>query len=585
MRLSISPQPGTPDASAYTQISFLGAPARRFGRISVVGSTSGPHPGKLYPYVSEPGGSFVPDEPFAAGERVRVRMQARGRLPALSDSFTVARPGPLNTTLPPCRPSQPSGVNCNPPQPPSPPQSPQTFKSRPDLAPPQLTVSTNRPGTASGDLFVAPFAAAPLPLGHGPAIFDGQGRLLWFDPIPGRTGVTSFHAQTVFGKPVLTWWQGQLIVPYPGMGMGQGVILDSSYRQIGVVVAGNGYQADLHDLVLTPRGTAWLTIYPPVMWNLSALGGAAQGSTIDGVVQEVDIRTGLVMFEWHALGHIPLLDTNVAPLADVVYDPFHVNSVAVSGPHSVLVSLRNTWAVYNVSTTTGKILWSLGGDHSTYRLSRDAIFTWQHDAQLHKGGIVTLFDDEAFGQTAGVPSRGLVLKLNPQAHAATLVRQYAHSPPVFARQGQGNLETLANGDAFIGWGSDAGSASEPQVAMSEFTAQGGLLFDAQFTRPVESYRAFRGLWTGTPVAPPDVAAQSAPGGQTTVYASWNGATQVARWQVLAGADPSHLSPVGTAARTGFETAITVASPGPYFEVQALDDSGKGLGTSHPIKAQ
>ncbi|HEV3228868.1 MAG TPA: arylsulfotransferase family protein [Solirubrobacteraceae bacterium] len=584
-RLSVSPQPGTPDASAYTQVSFLGARARQFGRIVVTGSVSGRHPGKLYPYAAAAGGSFVPDRPFAAGERVRVRMQARANLPALDYRFTIARPGPINATLPPCPPSRPRGGDCNPPTPPAPPQSPLTFRSRPDLMPPQLTVTANLPGAAAGDLFVAPFAAAALPLQHGPAIFDGQGNLVWFDPIPGRAGVANFRAQTVFGKPVLTWWQGQLIIPYPGMGLGQGVILDSSYRQIGAVIAGNGYQADLHDLVVTPQGTAWVTVYPPVLWNLQALGGAPQASTLDGVVQEIDIRTGLVMFEWHTFGHIPLLDTNVAPVANIVYDPFHVNSVQVSGPHSVLVSMRNTWAIYDVSTQTGKILWTLGGDHSSYKLASGAVFSWQHDAQLHSGGLVSLFDDESFGQTASVPSRGLVLKLDNRDRSATVVHQYLHIPPTFGRQGQGNLQTLGNGDAFVGWGADAGSTTEPYVAMSEFTAQGQLLFDAQFKRPVESYRALRQAWTGTPAAPPDVAAQSTGAGQTTVYASWNGATQVARWQVLAGSDAGHLASAGAPApRTGFETAIAVPSAGPFFEVQALDAAGRILGTSRPVQA-
>jgi hypothetical protein len=584
--LSVSPQPGTPDASAYTQISVLGARARQFGRITLSGSVSGRHPGKLYPYAASPGGSFVPDKPFTPGERVRVRIQARGKLPALNYSFTVGRPGPLNATLPPCPSSQPQRVDCTSPLPPAPPQAPQSFRSRPDLQPPQLTVTTNLPGSAPGDLFVAPFAAAALPLQHGPAIFDGQGRLVWFDPIPGRAGVLNFRAQTVFGKPVLTWWQGQLIVPYPGMGLGQGVILDSSYHQIGVVIAGNGYQADLHDLVITPRGTAWVTVYPPVIWNLQGLGGAPDASTLDGVVQEIDIRTGLVMFEWHTLGHVPLLDTNVAPLANVVYDPFHINSVQVSGAHSFLLSLRNTWAVYNVSTQTGKILWTLGGDHSSYRLARDAVFSWQHDAQLHPGGLVSLFDDEAYGQTASVPSRGLVLRLDNRARTATIVHQYLHSPPTFARQGQGNIQMLGTGDAFIGWGADAGSATEPYIAMSEFDPQGRLLFDAQFKRPVESYRAFRQAWTGTPSAPPDVVAQANGAGHATVYASWNGATQVASWQVHAGADPAHLFSAGAAApRSGFETAISVASAGPFFEVQALDANGRVLGTSRAVKAQ
>jgi hypothetical protein len=158
---------------------------------------------------------------------------------------------------------------------------------------------------------------------------------------------------------------------------------------------------------------------------------------------------------------------------------------------------------------------------------------------------------------------------------ATRVREYAHPDKVLSET-QGNVQMLPNGNVFIGWG------SEP--VFSEFGGDGELLFDANFPPEVESYRAFRFPWSGHPSDVPAVVAEPSPDDKVTIYASWNGATEVAAWQVLTGPDPERLRPVGAAApRDGFETAILVHTPDPYVGVQARDRSDRVLGTSKPIK--
>jgi hypothetical protein len=66
-----------------------------------------------------------------------------------------------------------------------------------------------------------------------------------------------------------------------------------------------------------------------------------------------------------------------------------------------------------------------------------------------------------------------------------------------------------------------------------------------------------------------------------VYASWNGATRVAAWSVLAGPTATTLHPAAQAPRSGFETAIALPAgmAGPYVTVQALDATGAVLGTA------
>ena len=288
--VTVSPLPGSRDASPRTQISFLGVPAGDLHVVSVVGSQTGAHRGRLAAYSQGDGASFLPSRPFAEGERVTVRAQLRagGSVRALLDRFVIARQDQITSTPVAIHNGRPAEV--------------QSFRSRRDLRPPVVSVTARSPAVAPGDEFVAPYA------GPGPGRAD--------DPRPGRgagvvqaaphgtSSATNFRVQEYEGKPVLTWWQGDISVH--GFGLGEDVIADSTYTDIAHVKAGNGYQADLHEFQLTPQGTALITAYDPILCNLSSVGGPANGAVIDGVVQEIDVKTGLVMYEWTSLDHVGL---------------------------------------------------------------------------------------------------------------------------------------------------------------------------------------------------------------------------------------------------------------------------------------
>jgi hypothetical protein len=94
-----------------------------------------------------------------------------------------------------------------------------------------------------------------------------------------------------------------------------------------------------------------------------------------------------------------------------------------------------------------------------------------------------------------------------------------------------------------------------------------------------SYRAFRFPWKGQPSDDPAMVAERSSDDTVTLYASWNGATEVATWEVLAGPRPERLKPVGSVPRHGFETMITLGTAVRYVGVQAKDSSGRVLGTS------
>ncbi len=51
---------------------------------------------------------------------------------------------------------------------------------------------------------------------------------------------------------------------------------------------------------------ALITAYYPVYRNESSVHGPKRGIVFDAVVQEIDIPTGLVIFQWDSLDHVPL---------------------------------------------------------------------------------------------------------------------------------------------------------------------------------------------------------------------------------------------------------------------------------------
>jgi hypothetical protein len=555
--VTVSPLPGTRDASPRTQLSFLGVPAGALSAVSAVGSRTGVHMGRLLAYSEGDGASFVARKPFAEGERVSVHARVRigDSTRKLSYQFGVSSEDAISSTPETIHPGSAADI--------------QGFHSRPDLRPPVVRVTASSPATAPGDEFLAPYTG---PGQAGPMILDQSGALAWFKPLPTNTSATNFRVQEYRGRPVLTWWQGDISVH--GFGTGEGIVDDSTYTEVARLKAGNGHEADLHDFQLTPQGTALITAYDPIRCDLSAVGGPADGAVTDGTLQEIDVKTGLVMYEWTSLDHVGLSESYESAERSSPawpYDYFHINSISLDRDGSMLVSARNTWTVYRLEAASGQVSWRLGGRHSSFAETQQTRTAYQHDPRELPDGAISIFDNGSSPQVHS-QSRAIVVDVNAQSATAALVGALTHAPGLVANS-QGNMQALANGDWFVGWGQ--------LPDFSEFGPAGNLLFDAHLPGRTQSYRSFRFEWTGTPAHAPTYSFQAAGSGTGTVYASWNGATGVSSWRVLAGASPHGLKAVAEGARTGFETAIQVpaGATGPYVAVQALGSGGQVLGSS------
>jgi hypothetical protein len=559
--VTVSPMPGAADASPQTQISFLGVPASALSELTVTGLQSGTHTGTLEPYSQGDGGSFLPLEPFVAGETVTVSAQLtlNGAAQPLQFQFTIAQQDPLSDTQQR--------------QNPIPTNSVQSFVSRPDLLPPVVAVRAQSPQVAAGDELLAPYG---VPAQAGPMILDPAGRLVWFDPLPRPMAATNLRVQQYGGEPVLTWWQGTITVH--GFGLGEDVIAGSHYQTIAQVHAGNGYQADLHEFQITPAGTALLTAYNAVHCDLYALGGNRDSAVTDSLLQEIDVKTGLVMYEWDSLDHIPLTDSYVSLVhatATAPFDFFHLNSINLDPDGTLLVSSRNTWSVDDIDPQTGQLLWTLGGKQSSFSEGRGAATAFQHDARPDGPGTYSVFDNGASPQVHA-QSRGVVLAVNTQTHTVSVQTQYLHAAHPLLAKSQGDMQALPNGDWFVGWGQERD--------LSEFSPGGTLLFDASLPPGYESYRSLRFQWSAAPLSPPALTVRADTSGRATAYVSWNGATAVASWELLEGSSPGRLARVRVVAREGFETAIALA-PEPrlrFAAARALDSGGAVLGSSAAV---
>lgn len=567
----VFPAPGSHFASPTAQIVFRGLPVDRLGTITVTGSVSGVHAGTVQGDSDGDGGSFIPSSPFAAGETVTVSssLNLEGSHNG-TYQFQVARPAPpLPFEHRPAAPRVKGDV--------------WYFRSRPDIAPAAVTITKPDP-QAPGDIFVAPQVG---PVQQGPEIIGPRGGLIWFDPLPKDYAATDFRVQSYRGRPVLTWWQGNETA---GVGNGQDIIMGSSYQVVKTISAGNGLSADLHEFQLTPRGTALITAEYPVYVNATSVHGAANEIVLDSVAQEIDVATGLVLFQWDSLDHVPMTAGYVAPpnapkkkkgakkpVPNGTWDPydyFHINSVGLDREGNVVISARNTWAVYKVDHRTGAVIWRLGGKRSSFRLGPGASFAFQHDVRVRAAGdrIVTMFDDGAGPPYVHSESRALELGLNLRHMTATVVAQRKHSPPLLASF-EGDNQVLAGSDEFIGWG------QEPYF--SQYNAAGKLVFDGRFVGLNLTYRAYRFVWNATPATPPALAA-SRHGRKMTVWASWNGATGVRYWRALGGPSPTALRPVATTEKGGFETVLQARATA-YVQVVALGAKARPLARSGVIQ--
>ena len=389
-----------------------------------------------------------PARPFSPGERITVTAALRSPTAATASgasgssslrwSFEIARPASL-------RPSGSGavgddlGLAARPARNSSSASRTHSFVTEHRIHVPWISMHGKDTDTSSGEIFLDTQNSGQ----NAAYLLNPRGELRWYQHR--NASVFNTRVQRYQHHRVITFWQGR-VVP-PGVGMGEGVILNRSYRTIHTVKAGDGYRkqgTDFHEFTLGgegSEGTAFVEIRSPVHANLTSVGGPANGTVYDWIIQEIDVATNRVIWEWHALGHVPLSDSYQGYAPSQPYDYFHLNSIQQLPDGRILISARHTWAVYSIEKKSGKIAWELGGKHSSFNMGAGTQFSWQHDATLHGRGLLTVFAD------GGAPqSRALEIHLGN--HEATQVHAYTHKPPLLAVS-QGSAQLLRNRNVFV----------------------------------------------------------------------------------------------------------------------------------------
>jgi hypothetical protein len=446
------------------------------------------------------------------------------------------------------------------------------FRTRPGFRPEGFCVARHAGMRIAADkILVTPRPDARRNRGeqYGLMIVSNKGRLLWYDPRPYK--VHDLKMVSYEGRPALAYFQVR-------KGGGHYQLLDEHYQPIAQIRAGHGFSTNLHELQVTPQGTAYVSADVPVRV-------ARIGTVIEYVVQEVDIATGRVLFEWRSLDHVPPIDSyERRPGHGKPWDYFHGNAIAapIDGEPTVIISSRNTSSLYGVDRETGSTSWILGGKRDQFHLPRSQVFCAQHDAHRLPNGDVMMFDN---GGTYmhGLPrcplhaARAMTWRLDTKRRTARLVREISSARLPGAGSGffpgwVGSARMESNGDTLIDWG--------PPNRITAVTLRGsvGLLLRVQRW----SYRAMPARWTGRPGGVPALVAQRH-GDVVDLWASWNGATEVRHWQVLAGSSPASLSPLGRPVPfKDLETRIAAQTSARYVAVRALDAAGDALGEARAV---
>ncbi|KAI9933099.1 hypothetical protein ASPWEDRAFT_114453 [Aspergillus wentii DTO 134E9] len=433
----------------------------------------------------------------------------------------------------------------------------------------------------------------------GPVILDQNGHLVWTAyPYFGPT--YNLNVYQFKGKDYLTLWTGKDDVA--GHGEGLYYMLDSSYEKAYTISAANGHVADLNDFLITLEGTALFTVYDSKPIDLRAVDGVENGWIWDSLIQEVDIETGALLFEWRASDHLSLNEV-VRPREDTgdeparPWDAFHISSVDKDLRGNYLVSLRYTNSLVYIDWRTGNVIWKLGGKENMFTDLSGGTATninWQNHARFADGGnAITLFDNASRGPgDAQNPSRGLYLGID-EGQMTVWVRNTYWSPRGISSQEHGSMQVLDSGNVLIGYGSAA--------AWTEFNGEGSVLCDVHFgpelnfnTGNLLSSRVFKQHWVGLPKTRPNIGLS---GYEAAV--SWNGATEIATW-VLQGSDQEYVNIDGDDASTknnkkyvflasvpksGFETIISIPTDAMsrYIRALALDSEGHVLGSSRLLE--
>ncbi|KAM0339207.1 hypothetical protein ACHAPU_011009 [Fusarium lateritium] len=423
----------------------------------------------------------------------------------------------------------------------------------------------------------------------GPAIFSSKDLSLVYADLKYEQTFDA-RAQVRNGGKYLTFIEG-----------GRCHAFDANYQEkwtVSVQDLGNT-EGNIHDFEFTTQDTALMTAYQDIRYNLTSIGGEIDGWLSDSIFQEVEFETNRVTNVWRSFTHMNLSDTmtNYNPKTTFMggdgFDWFHIDSIFKTLKGRYLVSSRALSAIILLEANSLNPRWILGGKHSQFKdLSggNATNFAHQYNARFVQGNEsqLSFFDNRV--TESGLCSkrncsRGVVVELDYDEMTVKLLYEFYHPQKISSGSG-GSIQGLDNGNFLIGWGANPG--------VTEHTPNGTIVMDIQrgviphvsegnSDADMSVYRAWKMDWIGRPPWGPSITSSNA-----TIYVSWNGDTQVHRWEVYAGEDDRNVTTppqlLGNSSRFGFETEIHLdeASLPKSARAVAVSKSGKVLGSTATV---
>ncbi|MEM7799467.1 MAG: arylsulfotransferase family protein [Chloroflexota bacterium] len=578
--LYLSPQPNSRFVSTTAPILIRYHqpvdPATIQNKISVVGEQSGPYIGHTKVTLDAQTIIFQPDKPFLTDETVTVEIKKGliaqngkslanktfqfhtasvtpedqialrfGQTEPLSFSHsnqTSLTPQQIN---PPARPSKTS-VN---------------YHTLPDGYP-DMYVNVNQEGKEEGYLFISNFTVDWTSMSFSRSnpyilILDEDGEPVFHQAMDRPTADFKAHDSG--------------LLSYYRFGSGEFTIMNAQYEIVDTWT-GIGYGADVHELLIRPNGNYIIMIYDPQPVDMSKIieGGNPNAIVTGMILQEIDADKNLV-FEWRSWDHIPITDTNVDLFADTI-DYVHGNSIEVDTDGNWIISSRHLDEITKINRQTGNIIWRFGGKGNQFTFNPDdgEPFFEQHDARRLDNGNLMLFDNRINREYA----RAVEYELDEVNLIARRVWEYREPFPN-GSLAMGSARRLPNGNTLIGWGS-----MYPSV--SEVNSEGEVLFELNFQEhndeevfiTTNSYRAFKLPWAGRPTWPPTLVEEiTNDPDEVTIHYSWNGATDVQRYNIYVGESVENMIFVDSETVTGFETTTVFnkSDRNCYVQVEAIDN--------------
>lgn len=545
----ISPRPGAKYVSSETSIILHPhghelVDIAHFEQIKIIGQSSGIHIFDVHLAANGKRVILDPLEPFLPGETVEVSSGTS----SLSFSFTVSTKIEETAVIPWAQ--EPANFISQ--------QANAVFDNEPRKTLPAdfpaMVVTTPAAGTSEDFLFITNFTWGDFSNSHPYLmILDNEGEPVFVRKMPDGQMVADFKAHE---NGLLTYFDNAA---------SHFVVLDDTYSQVDTFAAGNGYETDVHELLLTDDGGAILMIYDPQPVDMSQVipDGDPNATVIGLVIQELDAQKN-VIFEWRSWDHFEITDATVDITGPNV-DYSHGNSIEVDTDGHYIISSRHMDEVTKISRQTGEIIWRLGGKNNDFTFdSNDDKFYRQHDARRLANGNLLLFDN---GQPGIRPvSRAVEYELDEINMTAAVVSEFRNSPDTFS-VAMGSARRLENGNTIVGWGSG-------YPAITEFRADGTKAFELLLDAPLVSYRAFRLPWQGNPIERPFLVSDY-DGETITLTYGWNGATDIASYKVYGGPEPNPTTLLTTETRQGYETSTVITNTENlhYFRIMPVDKDG------------